>query len=82
MKFERNRKSLLVVEDDGVLRGLISRQLEELGYRVQPAKCWRDAADVLERSEPDLIILDMRLPDCGPFYVCYVRAASASSRVA
>lgn len=65
MKFETNRKSLLVVEDDGVLRALIARQLEELGYRVTAAKCWRDAAAVLERSEPDLIILDMRLPDAN-----------------
>ena len=65
MNIDRKKKSLLVVEDDAVLRQLISRQLEDLGYRVLSAKCWRDVEAALTSFEPDLVILDMRLPDAN-----------------
>ncbi|MBL8565559.1 MAG: sigma-54-dependent Fis family transcriptional regulator [Hyphomicrobiaceae bacterium] len=65
MNIDRKKKSLLVVEDDAVLRQLISRQLEDLGYRVMSAKCWRDVQAALTSFEPDLVILDMRLPDAN-----------------
>jgi len=58
-------KTILLVEDDTVLRELISRQLMKLGYRLLTADRWKETEAVLARAEPDLIILDMRLPDAN-----------------
>ena len=59
------RRSILLVEDDALLRDLIGRQLHQAGYAVRSARLWRDAEAVLAQTEPDLIILDMRLPDAN-----------------
>ncbi|MEQ1670190.1 MAG: sigma-54 dependent transcriptional regulator [Hyphomicrobium sp.] len=63
MNLDIQKKLILLVEDDAVLKKLIAGQLQEIGYRVLTANCWRETGEVLSRSEPDLILLDMRLPD-------------------
>ena len=63
MNLQAERKSILLVEDDAVLRSLVQRQLEQIGYRVQSASTWKETQGLLARFEPDLVILDMRLPD-------------------
>jgi two-component system NtrC family response regulator len=59
------KKTILLVEDDAVLNGLVTRQLRGIGYGVIPAKSWREAENVLAGTEPDLVILDMCLPDAN-----------------
>jgi len=63
MILEADKKTILVVEDDAVLKTLISRQLQEIGFRVVTASSWRETEAVLAKTEPHLIVLDMRLPD-------------------
>lgn len=54
---------LLLVEDDELLAGSLAEALEDQGYRVDIARCIRDA-DVLMASEDyNLVILDLGLPD-------------------
>ncbi len=65
MTLDVQRKSILLVEDDAVLKDLISRQLAHIGYRILSAKGWYEAETALQKAEPDLIILDMRLPDAN-----------------
>ena len=54
---------VLVIEDDAVLNHLLGEQIQKMGCRVRCARCWADAEDLLLRHEPDLILLDGRLPD-------------------
>ena len=63
MTLDAQKKTILIVEDDPVLKSLISRQLQEFGYNVLAAGGWREAEAILTRTEPHLIILDIRLPD-------------------
>lgn len=63
MNLQADKKSILLVEDDAVLRGLVARQLQQIGYAVQTANTWKETQALLARFEPDLVILDMRLPD-------------------
>ncbi len=56
-------KHILLVEDDQTLSRLISDQLEALGYNVTPAFSWEQAKEALNRQDPSLILLDIRLPD-------------------
>lgn len=54
---------ILVVEDDPDIAALLVRQLEEVGYRVSSVSTGKDALDVARAEKPDLITLDIFLPD-------------------
>ncbi|NCB62867.1 MAG: response regulator transcription factor [Clostridia bacterium] len=58
-----NKPKILVVEDDKAIRNLISTTLETQGYQYDTAK--NGAAAILEAvsQKPDLVILDLGLPD-------------------
>lgn len=53
---------VLVVDDDGAHRAMLAALLEDLGIRVTTAQDGAAALDSIEQDEPDLIILDMRMP--------------------
>lgn len=57
-----SRGSLLVVDDDEGVRGLLSRLLRVTGHTVAEAGSAEEAAELLEHSTPDLILLDLQLP--------------------
>jgi len=68
---------ILVVDDEPRYRYLLRVNLEARGYEVWPATCGEDALDLLAQREPDLIILDLRLPGVDGFEVCRaIRSAS------
>ena len=55
--------SVLVIDDDPQIRQLIARLLQPAGYRVEEAGSAREGMEKLRTSPPDLILLDMQLPD-------------------
>jgi putative two-component system response regulator len=55
-------RNLLVVDDDEQVRGLLVRLLRVTGHSVEEAGSAEQAEEFLERSTPDLILLDMQLP--------------------
>ena len=57
------KKTVLVVDDDPVFSGLVSRSCVSLGHNTHSAANWAQARALLERVEPDLVILDYKLPD-------------------
>ena len=52
---------LLVVDDEKNIRRLYETELTRDGYEVVTAESAEEALEVLERSEPDLVVLDIRL---------------------
>jgi two-component system, OmpR family, phosphate regulon response regulator OmpR len=60
---ERPEAHVLVVDDDARLRGLISRYLAENGFRVTTAENAADARGKLGFMQPDLVVLDVMMPD-------------------
>ncbi len=56
-------KLVLLVEDETTLRGIVARNLVARGYRVIEADCAREALARLNEDEPDLMVLDINLPD-------------------
>jgi DNA-binding response OmpR family regulator len=58
----RTAKSVLIVEDDETTRELESRLLCQEGYYVQEAADGAAAIHALERSTPDLVLLDLVMP--------------------
>lgn len=55
--------TILVVEDNALLLALLRRALEREGYAVVPALSGVQMMKVLYGSKPDLIVLDVGLPD-------------------
>ena len=54
---------VLVVDDDARLRALLSRYLVEQGFRVTTATHAAEARDKLRIFHPDLLVLDVMMPD-------------------
>lgn len=69
---------ILVVDDERPIRRLLRTTLEVQGYEVIEAADARAALAALHASKPDLVILDLGLPDRdGLEVLCEMRAASA-----
>jgi two-component system, OmpR family, response regulator RegX3 len=58
-----NAVRVLVVDDERKIRDLVGSYLERQGYAVTFAATGRAALDAAVREHPDLIVLDLRLPD-------------------
>lgn len=56
-------KKILVVDDEPKIVHLIRAYLEKSGFRALPAYGGRQALDLFAREQPDLVVLDLMLPD-------------------
>lgn len=63
---------ILVVDDDAHIRLLLQKQLELEGYRVLTAASGAQAIATAKADPPDLILLDLMLPDLDGLDVCRV----------
>jgi DNA-binding response OmpR family regulator len=61
---------LLFIEDDDQIRLALRLALEDEGYEVTEAADGRAGLDAFAVREPDLVLLDLRLPDLSGFDVC------------
>ena len=61
---------LLVIEDDPVIQELLEHQLKEAGFEVRLASSGGQGLQVWMEWEPDLIVLDLLLPDMHGYDVC------------
>jgi two-component system KDP operon response regulator KdpE len=62
--------SLLVVEDEPVLRSALATLLTGNGYEVLTAATGREALHLAEARQPDVVLLDLGLPDLDGLDVC------------
>ena len=61
---------ILVVDDDPRILELTSTVLASGGYDVIEASTGKDALEAAARARPDLVLLDVALPDMSGFEVC------------
>ena len=61
------KPSVLVVEDDAVLNQMLVMALGKAGYDMGSARTWAEARRLLDAQAPDLVLLDMNLPDAQDF---------------
>ena len=70
-------RTILVVDDEKTLRETLADSLESEGFTVLQAADGREAVDVFKRRHPDLILLDLRLPEMSGTEVCRVIRAES-----
>ena len=61
---------ILIVDDDFSIRNLIQRFLSKQNYQVESAEDGKTALAVFEKFNPDLVILDVNLPDVIGYNLC------------
>ncbi|MEO1428936.1 MAG: response regulator [Cyanobacteria bacterium J06633_8] len=61
------QKTILVVDDDANIRELLRQSLQNQNYAVEEAKNGLDAINKIKIQKPDLIILDMMMPQINGF---------------
>lgn len=66
----REKKSILIIEDDETLRQTLAYNLEREGYLVTTAEEGRVGLDLAREGVPDLIVLDLMLPGLDGLSVC------------
>jgi DNA-binding response OmpR family regulator len=63
-------KKTVLIEDDPDLYSLIQYNLEKEGYAMAGAQTGKGALELCRRERPDLIILDIMLPDSDGLEIC------------
>lgn len=65
-----SQNKILVVDDDQSIRNLIQRFLSKQDYQVESAEDGKAALASFEQFNPDLVILDVNLPDMNGYALC------------
>lgn len=65
-----DKQSILIVEDDLDLAEMLNAYFRVQGYEVLTAAWGEDAVRICQRTMPDIVLLDIRLPDIDGYEVC------------
>ena len=71
-------RTILVVDDEPTLRETVIEALEADGYRAVGAADGREALEVFRAERPDLVLLDLMLPELSGVEVCRIIRAESS----
>src|ERR1041385_2895087 len=63
-------RKILIIEDDSDLVTLLRYNLEKEGFHCLHAQTGKDALGLCRQWRPDLVLLDIMLPDCDGFEIC------------
>lgn len=56
---------ILVIDDDAVIRLVVKRSLNKMGYDVEVAKNGEEGWEKISQEKPDLVITDIMMPKLG-----------------
>jgi two-component system alkaline phosphatase synthesis response regulator PhoP len=65
-------KKILVVDDEAYIVELVKFNLEKEGYQVIVASDGRNALKMVQTEQPDLVLLDIMLPNIDGLEVCRI----------
>jgi CheY-like chemotaxis protein len=67
--FQR-RSNILIIDDDALLRELLSRRLKQQGFNTLTADSGLSGLVAAQHHRPDVILLDLQLPDRNGLEIC------------
>lgn len=65
-----DKRRILVVEDEYSINDVLTFALRKEGYEVRSAFNGKEALELVENFKPDLVLLDLMLPDMDGFDIC------------
>ena len=71
MTQEKDKKHVLLIEDSPTQAQYVRLLLEDAGYRITFAETGQKGIEIAEAAQPDLVLLDVVLPDLDGFSVCH-----------
>ncbi len=74
-------KKILVIEDDQAMREIINHKLKNEEFEVQTAENGREGAEMVNQFKPDLVLLDLMLPEIDGFGVLKIIRESKDSEI-
>ena len=72
LNIDGKNATILIVDDDDSIRSLLSQELSEAGYITEEATNGKEALDSIRKSRPDLVILDVMMPEINGFDVAAI----------
>lgn len=72
--------TILIVDDEYMNREILQAHLESNGYRILMANNGTKALEAAVTRQPDLILMDVKMPDMTGFEVCYELRSRAETR--
>ncbi|NLA87101.1 MAG: response regulator [Clostridiales bacterium] len=75
------RKKILIVDDSSFFAKVIVKALTQEGYDVVWASCGEEAFRMVREEKPDLVLLDVVMPDISGFEVCRILRAAESNNL-
>jgi len=69
------KQDILVVDDTSANLQVMTSMLEERGYEVRPVPSGKLAIQAIRNKQPDLILLDINMPEMNGFEVCKILKA-------
>lgn len=71
---------VVIIEDDGDLRGLVAAVLSQAGYRVGATGDARQSVDLVRQEQPELILCDIAMPDMDGYAVVRALQSDPATR--
>ena len=62
---QKTSATLLIIDDDDVVRASLAAYLEDSGFSVLQASNGMQGLETFELKQPDLVICDLRMPQMG-----------------
>lgn len=75
------RKKILIVDDSSFFAKIIVKALTQEGYDVIWAPCGEDGLRMVREEKPDLVLLDVVMPDISGFEVCRILRTAESNNL-
>ena len=75
-------KKILVVEDDIAMREIVTHKLSSAGFVVVNAEDGKQGIETFEHEKPDLVLLDLMLPEIDGFHVLQAIRSNKDKKLA
>ncbi|MGD2088050.1 MAG: response regulator [Candidatus Aminicenantes bacterium] len=66
-KENEQKKKILIIDDEAVNRAILEDYLSNFGYEIYMASNGSEGVDMLAKTAPDLVLLDIKMPDKDGF---------------